>query len=139
MKYMLMLLGTQADYEAMSGNPSPGAPAWSEDELKAMFEHMGELNDELTRKGEWVDGQGLSEPSQAKLVTADATGRPVVSDGPYGETKEFLAGYWVVDCESAERAYEIAARAYSAPVPEGTATAPPVIVRPIPDAPPGPA
>jgi hypothetical protein len=139
MKYMLMLLGTQADYDAMSGAGSAGAPGWSEDELKAMFQYMGALNDDLAERGEWVDGQGLSEPSQARQVTADADGRPVVSDGPYGETKEMLAGYWVVDCDSPERAYEIAARAYACPVPAGTATPPPVVVRPVPDAPPGPA
>lgn len=136
MKYMLMILGSQADYDAMSGTPSPGAPAWSEDELKAMFQHMGALNDDLAESGELVDAQGLGEPSQSRLVTTDADGRPVVSDGPYGETKEVLAGYWVVDCATPERAYEIAARAYACPVPAGTATAPPVVVHPIQDGPP---
>lgn len=138
MKYMLMLLGTQADYDAMSGTGSPGAPAWGADEREAMLQHMGALNDDLVASGEWVDGQGLSEPTQARLIAADADGRPVVSDGPYGEAKEVLAGYWVVDCESPDRAYEIAARAYACPVPAGTATAPPVIVRPVAEAPPGP-
>lgn len=135
MKYMLMIMGTQAHYEAMSGTPSPGAPAWTEEELKAMYQHMGALNEDLVASGEWVDGQGLSEPSQARLVSSDAQGRPVVSDSPYGETKEVLAGFWVVDVESPERAYEIAARAYSAPVPPG-AVPPPLVVHPIPDGPP---
>lgn len=139
MKYMLMLLATQADYDAMNGKASPGAPVWSRDELRAMFRHMEALNDDLVKSGEWVDGQGLDEPSRTRLVTADADGRPAVSEGPYGEAKEFLAGYWVVNCESPERAYEIAARAHACPVPAGTAAAPPVIVRPVPDAPPGPA
>lgn len=135
MKYMLMIMGTQAHYDAMSGTASTGAPAWSEQELKAMFRHMGSLNDDLAESGELIDAQGLPEPSQARLVTSDAEGRPVVSDGPYGETKEVLAGYWVVDCENIERATEIAARAYAAPVPAG-AVPPPVVVHPIADGPP---
>lgn len=135
MKYMLMIFGTQAHYEAMNGTASPGVPAWSEDELKAMFQHMGALNDDLAESGELVDGQGLTEPAQARLVTADRNGRPVVSDGPYGETKEVLAGYWIVDCENIERATEIAARAYACPVPEG-AVPPPIVVHPVSDGPP---
>lgn len=136
MKYMLMLMSAQKYYDAMSGNPSPGAPAWTENELKAMFQHMGAINDDLAASGELVDAQGLAEPSQTRLVTAGADGSPVVSDGPYGETKEVLAGYWIVDVETPERAYEIAARAYSCPVPEGSDPEPPVIVRPVPDGPP---
>ncbi|MGP4110252.1 YciI family protein [Streptomyces sp. 4N509B] len=129
MKYILMLTGTQADYDAMNGKGSPSAPAYSESDLKAMFDHMSALNDDLSERGELVDGQGLAEPKQARYVTASADGTPVVSDGPFGETREVLAGYWIVDVETPERAYEIAARAYQCPVPEGTPTVPPVIVR----------
>ncbi|THA23835.1 hypothetical protein E4198_03025 [Streptomyces sp. RKND-216] len=136
MKYMLMLMSAQKYYDAMSGNSSPGAPAWSESELKAMFQHMEKLNQDLVASGEWVDAQGLAEPSQTRLVTADKDGRPVVSDGPFGETKEVLAGYWIVDVETPERAYEIAARAYSCPVPEGSDPEPAVVVRPVSDGPP---
>ncbi|EST38116.1 hypothetical protein N566_09220 [Streptomycetaceae bacterium MP113-05] len=136
MKYMLMLMGAQKHYDAMSGTASPGTPAWTEDQLQAMFQHMEAINDDLSAAGELVDARGLSEPSQARLVTAGADGRPVVSDGPYGETKEVLAGYWIVDVETPERVYEIAARAYSSPAPECSDPEPPVIVRPIPDGPP---
>ncbi|MFD9359228.1 YciI family protein [Streptomyces sp. NPDC060031] len=130
MKYMLMVLGKQADYDAMAGTASEGSPAWSEQQRKAMFEHMGSLNDDLAESGEWVDGQGLAEPRQARFVTAAADGTPVVSDGPYGEAKEVLAGYWIVDVPNFERAAEIAARAHACPAPEGAPNHP-VIVHPV--------
>ncbi|MGW7437146.1 YciI family protein [Streptomyces sp. NPDC054849] len=130
MKYMLMVLGKQDDYDAMSGKTSGGGPAWSEAELKAMYDHMGALNAELVESGEWVDGQGLTEPRQARLVTVGADGAPVISDGPYGEAKEVLAGYWIVDVPDFARAAEIAARAYACPIPEGAPNYP-VVVQPV--------
>ncbi|MGW0392016.1 YciI family protein [Streptomyces sp. NPDC003042] len=130
MKYMLMLLGKQSDYDAMAGKASADSPAWSEADLKAMFDHMGALNDDLAEVGELVDGQGLAEPKRARFVTAGPDGTPVVSDGPYGETKEVLAGYWIVDVPDFARAAEIAARAHACPVPEGTPNYP-VVVHPV--------
>ncbi|MGW7347221.1 YciI family protein [Streptomyces sp. NPDC054854] len=130
MKYMLMVLGNQADYDSMGGKGSAGNPAWSEADVKAMFDHMNALNDDLAESGEWVDGQGLTEPRRTRLVSAGADGSPVVSDGPYGETKEVLAGYWIVDVADFARAAEIAARAYACPVPEGAPNHP-VVVRPV--------
>ncbi|MFJ3514404.1 MULTISPECIES: YciI family protein [unclassified Streptomyces] len=130
MKYMLMVLGKQSDYDAMGGAANSDSPGWSESDLKAMFDYMGALNDDLAESGEWVDGQGLADPSQARLVTAAADGSPVVSDGPYGEAKEVLAGYWIVDVADFARAAEIAARAYACPVPEGAPNYP-VVVHPV--------
>lgn len=130
MKYMLMVLGKQDDYDAMSGKTSGAGPAWTEAELKAMYDHMGALNAELVESGEWVDGQGLTEPRQARLVTVGADGAPVISDGPYGEAKEVLAGYWIVDVPDFARAAEIAARAYACPIPEGAPNYP-VVVQPV--------
>ncbi|MGW5848888.1 YciI family protein [Streptomyces sp. NPDC055254] len=127
---MLMVLGKQDDYDAMGGKAGGEGPAWSEAELKAMFDHMRALNDDLAESGEWVDGQGLTEPRQARLVTAAPDGTPVVSDGPYGESKEVLAGYWIVDVADFARAAEIAARAYACPVPEGAPNYP-VVVQPV--------
>ncbi|TGB14240.1 YciI family protein [Streptomyces sp. MZ04] len=133
MKYLVMVQGTQADYEAMSGKPSANSPAaWSEKDLQAMFAFMGALNDDLAESGEMVDGQGLTEPAQTRLVGVDEGGRPVVTDGPYGETKELLAGYWVLDCESLDRVTEIAKRINECPQPEGAPTYP-VVIRPIQD------
>ncbi|NDZ91996.1 hypothetical protein G3I23_41855, partial [Streptomyces sp. SID10115] len=82
---------------------------------------------------ELVDGQGLTEPAQTRFVSRDKDGRPVITDGPYGETKEVLAGYWVLDCESLERVTEIALRISECPSPEGVVD-PPVVIRPLQDA-----
>ncbi|MFD9213359.1 YciI family protein [Streptomyces sp. NPDC087659] len=130
MKYLVMVQGSQADYEAMTGQASSGSPAWSEKDLRAMFSHMEAINNDLAESGELVDAQGLVEPARTRLVSLDDEGRPVVSDGPYGETKELLAGYWVLDCASLERVTEIAVRVARCPVPEG-ATDYPVVIRPI--------
>ncbi|MFF7203773.1 MULTISPECIES: YciI family protein [unclassified Streptomyces] len=133
MKYLVMVQGTQADYEAMSGKPSAQSPAWSEKDMQAMFAFMGAINNDLAESGELVDAQGLTEPAKTRTVAAGKDGRPVITDGPYGETKEVLAGYWVLDCESLERVTEIAARVAQCPAPEGS-TEYPVVIRPIQDA-----
>ncbi|MEV6314793.1 YciI family protein [Streptomyces sp. NPDC051776] len=129
MKYLVMVLGKQSDYDAISGKSQDG-PSWTQSELKAMFEHMGAISDDLAEAGELVDAQGLTEPAQARLVTASKDGRPVVTDGPYGESKEVLAGYWVIDVENVDRATEVAARAYACPQPEGVPRYP-VVVHPL--------
>ncbi|MGW8883436.1 YciI family protein [Streptomyces sp. NPDC055749] len=130
MKYLVMVQGSQADYNAMSGNASPQSPAWSEKELQAMFSFMQGINDDLAESGELVDGQGLTEPGKTRHVGIGDDGRPVITDGPYGETKEVLAGYWVLDCESLDRVTEIAARVAQCPQPEG-APEYPVVIRAI--------
>lgn len=91
MKYLVMIQGSQADYEAMRGQASGNSPAWSEKEIQAMFAFMGEVNNDLSESGEFVDGHGLAEPAQTRFVSLGEDGRPVVSDGPYSETKELLA------------------------------------------------
>lgn len=135
MKFMLMLQGTQADYDAMSGNGSPGSPVWTKEDLEGMFQFMQTLNEDLAASGELAEGHGLTEPSQAGLVYAGDGGRPVLSDDPYGVDREVLVGFWVLDCKNFERATEIAARIQGCPVPEGS-TNYAVIVRPIQEEPP---
>ncbi|MDG9713213.1 YciI family protein [Streptomyces sp. DH10] len=132
MKYLVMVQGTQADYEAMRGKASAGSPAWSEDEIQAMFAYMGAINDDLSETGEFVDGQGLAEPAQTRHVTLGDDGKAVITDGPYSETKELLAGYWVLECESLERVTEIAERVARCPQPAGAPDYP-VVIRPIMD------
>jgi hypothetical protein len=83
-----------------------------------------------------VAAEGLALPSQARVVRAGKHGAPEVTDGPFPETKEFLAGYWIVDCESPERAYEIAARASAAPGKGGIPLNMPIEVREVMSAPP---
>ena len=133
-KYLVMIFGNQADYDAMNGKASEGRPAWSQQDLQTMFKYMESINNDLAETGEFVDGQGLAEPSRSVVVTAGPNGAPVVSDGPYGETREVLAGYWVLDCASIERATEIAKRVHECPLPAGTAPSD-VVVRPIGEAP----
>ena len=130
MKYLVMVQGSQADYEAMKGRASENSPAWTEQDVQAMYAFMGALNDDLAETGEMIDGQGLTEPARARHVSLGADGKPVITDGPYGETKELLAGYWVLDCASLERVTEIAARVLECPQPEG-APQYPVVIRPI--------
>lgn len=132
MKYLVMVQGAQADYDAMNGKASAHSPAWSEQELRAMFAYMSAINDDLAESGSSSTGRGSSSP-RTRFVTADAEGRPVVSDGPYGETKEVLAGYWVLDCASLERVTEIAARVAQCPAPAGAPVFP-VVIRPIDEA-----
>ncbi|MFC4496322.1 YciI family protein [Streptomyces ovatisporus] len=135
MKYMLMIQGTQGDYDAMTGTSAPGAPAWTKEDLQAMVGFMRKLNEDLGASGELVDGQGLTAPSDGGLVTADEDGRPVVSKNGYGVEQPVIVGYWVLECRDFDRAAEIAARIHQCPVPEGS-TNPPVIVRPIGEEPP---
>jgi hypothetical protein len=132
MKYLVMVQGTQADYEGMRGKASAGSPAWSKQELSAMYAYMGAINDDLSETGELIDGQGLAEPAQTRLVALGKDGKAVITDGPYSETKELMAGYWVLECASLERVTEIAERVTRCPCPEG-ATDYPVVIRPIMD------
>ena len=128
MKYMLMMHAPRGtgDWQVMQ---------WSPEDLQAHMGFMHQLNQELTASGEWVDGQGLAGPGEAKLVRADKDGQPV-TDGPFAESKEFLAGFWVVEVESPERAYEIAARASAAPGPGGAPLNMGIEVRQVMSAPP---
>ncbi|MDQ0598999.1 hypothetical protein QF037_003344 [Streptomyces canus] len=130
MKYLVMVQGTQADYEAMRGKASANSPAWSEQEIQAMYAFMSAINDDLAESGEMVDGQGLAEPAKVRHVGLGPDGKAVITDGPYSETKELLAGYWVLDCASLERVTEIAERIARCPQPAG-APEYPVVIRPI--------
>ena len=112
MKFMLMM-------NAPRGTGDWDVAKWPPQDLKTHIEFMGRFAKELTASGEWVSGEGLAEPKQARLVRAGKGGAPEVTDGPFAEAKEFLAGYWIVDVESPEQAYAIAARASAAPGPGG--------------------
>ena len=121
MKYMLMMhtpRGT-GDYQILK---------WAPAALQAHMDHMHALNKDLTEAGEMVGCEGLQAPGEAKLVRAGKRGEPI-TDGPFPEAKEFLAGYWIVDVSRVERAYEIAARASTAPGPDGEPLNMPIEVR----------
>lgn len=129
MKYMLLMTGDAAGWAEMG--------TWSAADIEAHVEFMNQLNQELVEAGELVDAQGLAGPEQAKIVRAQAHGAPAVTDGPFPETKEFLAGYWLVDCDTPERAIEIAARTSAAPGRDGKPINMPIEVRQVMVAPEG--
>ena len=128
MKYMLMM-------NAPRGDGQYQVTQWKPEELKAHIGFMHQLNRDLTKSGELVGAEGLASPGEAKLVRAGKNGQPA-TDGVFPETKEFLAGFWIVDVERAERADEIAARASSAPGPGGKPLVIPIEVRQVMSAPP---
>jgi hypothetical protein len=116
MKYMILTFASQQDYQAMTGQPA-GAPAWTQEDYSALGAFMRAFNQELLDSGELVETRGLSSPVHSRRVRL-RQGVPVVTDGPYAESEEVLAGYWVVDCVSFDRATEIAARFASCPGPD---------------------
>ncbi len=116
MKYMILLYGSQQDYDVMAGRPTDKPPMTAE-EVAAMHEYMGKFHQGLVESGELVDARGLTAPVHARRVQL-AGGAPVVTDGPYPETQEVLAGFTIVECDSFDRATEIAARITKAPGPE---------------------
>lgn len=113
----------------------PPMSEWTPEDIKAHIDFQHVLNDELIKSGELVDAQGLAGPEQAKFVVSDGAGAPVITDGPYPESKELLAGYRMVDVESVERVLEIAARASAAPGPNGVPIQQPIEVREVLSAP----
>jgi hypothetical protein len=108
---------------------------WAPGDIKAHIDFQRVLNKELIDNGELVDAQGLAGPELAKMVTFDGVGSPVVTDGPFPESKELLAGYRLVDVESEARAIEIAAKVSAAPGPGGVPIQQPIEVRPVMGAP----
>ena len=115
MKYMLMMHAPRA------GWATAGIGTWPLEDIKAHIAFMHKFNKELRDAGELVGAEGLDMPDQARIVRARADGRPEVTDGPYPEAKEFLAGYWIIHVDTPERAYELAARASAAPGKAGEA------------------
>ena len=102
---------------------------WSAADIEAHIEFQIALNRELDALGELVDAQGLAGPEAARFVTSDGQGPPVVSDGPFPETKELVAGYRLIEVATPERAIEIAARISAAPGIAGAAIRQPIEVR----------
>jgi len=107
---------------------------WAPEEIKAHMDYYGALNKELTDSGELVEQQALTGPELAKVVSSDGGTAPVVTDGPFAEFKEMLAGYQLVDVESEDRAIEIAAKVSRVPGPGGMPLQQPIGVRRVMDA-----
>ena len=122
MKYILMMNGKKSDFERYA--------RWSREDLQANVSFMRTFSKELKDSGVLVSTEGLGWPSEAKLVRAGNNGEPI-TDGVFPESKEFLAGYWIIDVESPEQAYKIAARASQAPGAGGNLANMPIEVRPV--------
>ena len=127
MKYILMMNTMKAG--------SNGLASWPKEDIQSHIAFMIDLNKTLRASGELVSAEGLSFPDQAKLVRAGKNGEPI-TDGVFPESKEFLAGFWMVDVDSPERAYAIAAKVSAAPGPRGAPLNMPIEVRPVMSAPP---
>ena len=127
MKFMLMMQGTRSGWESMS--------TWSQAEIRAHIEFMMGLAKELSSSGELRLAEGLDVPKNAKMISAKHADAPTVSDGPFAETKEFLAGFWIVKCASQQRAIEIAAKASTAPGRGGAPMGLPIELRQVMNAP----
>ena len=127
MKYLLMMnTPGGGEYRIMS---------WPKQDIEAHIGFMIGFTKKLSDAGELVAAEGLAMPSQAKLVRAGKDGKPV-TDGIFPEAKEFLAGYWIVQVDSPERAYQIAAEASAAPGVGGEPLNMPIEVREVMSGPP---
>ncbi|HCT79134.1 MAG TPA: hypothetical protein DGT23_21770 [Micromonosporaceae bacterium] len=127
MKYLIMM-------NQSSDDTSPGQE-WTPEDVKASWACMQQIYQELSDAGELIATEKLAGPHAAKIVTSDGVNAPVITDGPFPEAKEFLAGFWMVDVDSEQRAVDIAARTSASPGPGGQPMRAPIEVRPIMDAP----
>ncbi|HEX3753346.1 MAG TPA: YciI family protein [Streptosporangiaceae bacterium] len=131
MKYMILINASQRDYDAMVGRPS-AEPGWAPEDFAALGAFMESFNQELAESGELVDTRGLTAPAHTRRIQL-RDGVPVVTDGPYAEAEEVLAGYWIVECDSFDRATQIASRLTETPGPEHLRTRAYADVRPLAD------
>ena len=129
MKFMLMMHAPGTGWE------KAGVGTWLREDVVRMVQFMKDLNADLAKAGQLVAAEGLVSPEHAKIVQATKARKPSITDGPFAETKEFLAGYWIVDVDTPEKAYEIAARASAAPGMGGEPMNMPIEVRQVGTAP----
>jgi hypothetical protein len=127
MKYMMMM--------SFAGKGPYQIASWPQADLRAHIQFMKNFNGRLKAAGEFVATEGLNSPDHAKLVRAGADGKPI-TDGVFAEAKEFLVGYWIIDVETAERAYQLAAEASAAPGPGGKPLNMPIELREVMSGPP---
>jgi hypothetical protein len=108
MRYLLLIYSNQENWEHPLFLRHPEFLAMPAKERDGLTRQAEALHREITESGELVGGEALAEPVTARTIRV-RDGVPVATDGPYVETKEHLAGFFMVDCESPERAKEIAA------------------------------
>ena len=127
MKYILMMNCPKTGYDTFA--------AWPKKNLQAHIAFQHSFDKDLRESGVLVSAEGLASPHQARLVRAGRDGAPI-TDGVFPEAKEYLAGYWIVDVETPEQAFAIAARASAAPGPGGVPMNMPIEVRQVMSGPP---
>ncbi|MEW5926388.1 MAG: YciI family protein [Gemmatimonadota bacterium] len=131
MRYLLLMhVPREGDYRS---------DLWPAGDAQAHYDYWRRLNAELKERGELVEVKALAPPGESRTVRAGSDGLPVVTDGPFAEAKEFLAGFWTVEVDSPERALRIAATASAVPGRGGAPLGLPIEVRrvgsaPLPDA-----
>lgn len=123
MKYMLLMHANKQGWDDMP-------KTWSQQDLEVMVKYMRELDEDLKDSGELVETRGLTGPDQMKTLQAQEDGEPIITDGPFSETKEVLAGYWVVDVASEARVLELAEHISRTPGPGGLPVNQAVEIRP---------
>ena len=128
MKFMMMM-------HAPRGDGQYQISSWKPEEFRAHINFMMEFNKELSAAGEFVAAEGLAPPGPAKLVRGGPSGE-TITDGPFAESKEFLVGYWIIDVDSEQRAFDLAAKASMAPGPGGKPLRIPIEVRQVMSVPP---
>ena len=127
MKYILLM-----QYAIQDLN-TKGVPAWTPEDVQGNQAFLKKFHQELTEAGELVQTVPLVHPGQTRLVTARKGAPPVISDGPFPETKEFVGGFWMIDVDGPDRAYEVAARLSTLPGQGGVAANMPIEVRQVMD------
>ena len=127
MKYILMMNCPKNGYDTFG--------SWPKEDIKKHIAFMRQLDVELREAGVLVSAEGLADPRQAVTVRANIDGTPA-TDGVFPESKEFLAGYWIIDVESEKRAHEVAAKCSLAPGPNGKPFIIPIEVRQVMSGPP---
>ncbi|RDI65206.1 YciI family protein [Nocardia pseudobrasiliensis] len=127
MKYMILSYGSQRDYDGMAG---AGESPWTPADFAKLAEFMTAFNAELEESGELVETRALAAPVHTRRV-GNRDGQALVTDGPYAETEEVLAGYWIIECASFDRAVEIASRLQGCPAPDAVVANAYADIRPI--------
>ena len=129
-KFILMM------HSPANAPANAGIASWKPEEVQNMIKFMKDLNADLSARGELASAEGLDYPPRPHIVRAQTAGAPLVTDGPFAETKEFLVGYWIVEVPNEQRAIEIAARASACPGPGGKPINQPIEVRQVMPGPP---
>jgi len=126
MKFMVQMNVKKGPYQ-MEG--------WSQEDIKRMVGFMNKVNADLKAAGQFVVAEGLVGPDEARLVKANEDGSPSVTDGPFAESKEFIAGFWIIEVKDANDAYRFAAKVSLCPGPGGKPLHMPLEVRAVGQAP----